>query len=866
MIDKEQKDWLDSVEWLIADDPKTGYETLKQTYQHYHLMGGEGVFINTHYTNSPMSVSESAPAASIRMNELIRWNAMSMVVRGTKVAAELGGHLASYASSAILYDVAFEHFFQAGSGQLQDCIFFQGHSAPGFYARAFLEGRLTDQQLSHFRQEAAGLGLSSYPHPRLMPDFWSFPTVSMGLGPLMAIYQARFDKYLQNRGLMTHTDRTVWAFCGDGEMDEPESLGALGVASREILNNLIFVVNCNLQRLDGPVRGNGKIIQELERIFLGNGWHVIKVIWNQAWMQVIENDPTGQLLSILGSLVDGAYQALAEDPSLIEQIVFHTPQLKQYFQSLSPELIKDLQWGGHDYGLVHAAFQKAKAVKDQPVVILAKTVKGYRLGKGIQAANTTHQHKKIDEEGLINLAQQWNIPLTETQAKEPHFYHPGEQDPAIQYTHQARKNLGGYLPARQFESKTLPPLEETVLSPLYAGSERPMSTTMGFVRILSLLLRQQSIKNHLVPIVPDESRTFGMEGLFRQIGIYASGGQKYEPVDKSLLMYYKESQSGQLLQEGINEAGAMASWIAAACAYANAGIPLVPFYIYYSMFGFQRVGDLAWAAADARARGFLIGATAGRTTLAGEGLQHNDGHSHVLASVIPSCRSYDPAYIYELAVIVEKGYEDMMVHQQDVFYYITVMNENTDQPAMPEGVKAGILAGMYPLQKTEGGLRVNLLGSGTILQEVIAAARWLSQYGIGADIFSVTSYTELARSHASDHRKAKLKGERFEGYVASLLGEQLTIAASDYIRQVPEQIRAYVPGYYDVLGTDGYGRSDTRVALREFHEVNWRHICHSVVYGLFDTQAINRTQFIEYQQQLGIDANKPCPVNEGVTA
>jgi pyruvate dehydrogenase E1 component len=866
MIDKEQKDWLDSVEWLVAEDPKKGYEILRNAYQHYYLIGGEGAFINTYYTNSMLTISEELPKESARVNELIRWNAMSMVVRGTKVASELGGHLASYASSAILYDVAFEHFFQAGSGQYQDCIFFQGHSAPGFYARAFLEGRLSESLLNHFRQEAAQPGLSSYPHPRLMPDFWSFPTVSMGLGPLMAIYQARFDKYLQNRGLMTHKDRTVWAFCGDGEMDEPESLGALGVASREGLGNLIFVVNCNLQRLDGPVRGNGKIIQELERIFLGNGWCVIKVIWNQAWMRVIENDPTGQLLSILGELVDGDYQAIAENPDLIEKKIFFTPQLKQYFNTLSSDLISSLQWGGHDYSLVHAAFKKAKTVKNQPVVILAKTVKGYRLGKGIQAANTTHQHKKIDEEGLINLAKQWQIPLTDTEAKVPGFYHPGDQDPAIKYMHQTRQNLGGYLPSRQFNSQSLAPLSGQVLAPLYAGSDRPMSTTMGFVRVLSLLLREQSIKDHLVPIVPDESRTFGMEGLFRQIGIYAPEGQKYEPVDQSLLMYYKESQSGQLLQEGINEAGAMASWIAAACAYANAGIPLIPFYIYYSMFGFQRVGDLAWAAADARARGFLIGATAGRTTLAGEGLQHNDGHSHVLSSVIPSCRSYDPAYIYELAVIVEKGYEDMMVNQQDLFYYITVMNENTAQPAMPEGVKEGIIAGMYLLQKTDGKLRVNLLGSGTILQEVIAAANWLSGHNIGADIFSVTSYTELARSHASMHRKAKLKGERFEGYVASLLGNQLTIAASDYMRQVPEQIRAYVPGYYDVLGTDGYGRSDTRIALREFHEVNWRHIAHSVVYGLFDTQMIKRDQFIEYQKKLGIDLNKPCPVNEGVTA
>jgi len=487
------------------------------------------------------------------------------------------------------------------------------------------------------------------------------------------------------------------------------------------------------------------------------------------------------------------------------------------------------------------------------------------LGKGIQAANTTHQHKKIDSEGLVSLARQWQIPLTDEQAQAPEFYHPGLEDPVIQYLHDTRKRLGGYLPSRQFEPKSLPPLKGALAS-LYEGSDRPMSTTMGFVRVLSLLLREQAIKNHLVPIVPDESRTFGMEGLFRQIGIYASEGQKYEPVDKSLLMYYKESQSGQLLQEGINEGGAMASWIAAACAYANAGIPLIPFYIYYSMFGFQRVGDLAWAAADARARGFLIGATAGRTTLAGEGLQHNDGHSHVLASVIPSCRSYDPAYVYELAVIIEKGYEDMMVNQQDVFYYITVMNENTQQPAMPEGVKEGIIAGMYPLQKTEGSLRVNLLGSGTILQEVIAASQWLSERGIGADIFSVTSYTELARSHASNHRKAKLKGERFEGYVASLLGDQLTVAASDYMRQVPEQIRAYVPGYFDVLGTDGYGRSDTRIALREFHEVNWRHIAHSVVYGLFDTKAISREEFIDYQKQLDIDVDKPCPVNEGVTA
>ena len=865
--DIERKEWLDSLEWLMADSDSQSVDgTLKAVFSQYRQFGGQQYFSSSAYTNSILHPELNCPDSSRRANELIRWNAMAMVVQGTKVGSEIGGHIASYASSAMIYDVAFEHFFQGGVGEEQDCIYFQGHCAPGMYARAYLEGRLTDTDLLHFRQEASQPGLSSYPHPRLMPDFWSFPTVSMGLGPLMAIYQARFDRYLIARGLMKNTARTVYAFCGDGEMDEPESLGALGVASREKLDNLVFVVNCNLQRLDGPVRGNGKIIQELESIFAGFGWRVIKLVWNQAWLDVIANDPTGQLIQVLGETVDGEFQAISGNRELMRERIFsQSSKLLQYFDSLSEEAVNRLEAGGHDYGLIHSAFSQAKTRNGQPTVMLVQTVKGYGLGAGVRAANSTHNQKKMNEDQLLALAKQWNIPMSEDDVRAAKFYHPGHEDQAIQYLHAARQKLGGYLPQRSYQGQALEPVDLKSFQALLDGSERPMSTTMAFVRILGSLLRDKGIKRHVVPIVPDESRTFGMEGLFRQVGIYAPHGQKYTPIDKEQMMFYKESQDGQLLQEGINEAGAMSSWIAAACAYANCSVPMVPFYIYYSMFGFQRVGDLAWAAADARARGFLIGATAGRTTLAGEGLQHNDGHSHVFSGVIPSCVSYDPAFAYELAVIVTEGIRRMMVEQEDVFYYITVMNENAVQPPMPEGVEEGIISGMYLYQSQPGDNRVNLLGSGMIMQEVIAAGQWLHEQGIGSNIFSVTSYTELARKAQYERRAARMKGEHFSGgYVASLLEDRITVSASDYVKTIGEQIRESVPGRYYTLGTDGYGRSDTRARLRDFHEVSWRYIAFTALYGLLEEGKISKDQLLAYREQLAIPVNKECPVSEGV--
>ncbi|MES9851004.1 MAG: pyruvate dehydrogenase (acetyl-transferring), homodimeric type [Candidatus Thiodiazotropha sp. L084R] len=871
----ETQEWLDALEAVLENEGvERAHFIIERLVDKARRSGAHLPFsANTAYINTiPVTKQQRFPgdrAMERRIRSFIRWNAMAMVVQANRISTELGGHISSFASSATLFDVGFNHFFHAPTKERDgDLIFFQGHSAPGVYARAYLEGRLSEEQLYSFRQEVDGNGLSSYPHPWLMPGFWQFPTVSMGLGPLMAIYQARFMRYLHDRGMVKTDERKVWAFCGDGEMDEPEALGAISLAGRERLDNLVFVINCNLQRLDGPVRGNGKIIQELEGVFRGAGWNVLKVVWGGYWDPLFARDKNGVLLKRMEECVDGDYQAYKAKGGVYtrEHFFGKYPELEEMVANMTDEDIWRLNRGGHDPHKVFAAYAEATAHTGQPTVILAKTVKGYGMGVAGEGQNITHSQKKMGEAALKAFRDRFNIPISDDQIGAAPFYKPPADSPEMKYMHEQRNKLGGFLPQRRtkVESLSVPPMEN--FKALLEGSgDREQSTTMAFVRLLNMLVRDKQLGKQIVPIVPDEARTFGMEGMFRQLGIYSSVGQLYEPVDADQVMFYREDKKGQILQEGINEAGAMSSWIAAATSYSNHGITMIPFYIYYSMFGFQRVGDLAWAAGDMQARGFLIGGTAGRTTLAGEGLQHQDGHSHIMAATIPNCVSYDPAFAYELTVIVLDGMRRMYQDQENVFYYITVMNENYLQPAMPDGVEEGIVRGIYLLQK--GGKqkkRVQLLGSGTILREVLAAAELLEKdFKVTADVWSVTSFNELRRDGLDTERWNTLHPEEPQrvSYVTQQLDGQKgpVIAATDYIRSYADQIRSFVPGAYSVLGTDGYGRSDMRSQLRKFFEVNRYYVAIAALKSLADQGELEADVVSQAIKKYKIDPDKPNP-------
>ena len=807
-----------------------------------------------------------------KIRSLVRWNALAMVMRANDNDEGLGGHISSFSSSATLYDIGFNYFFRGiEDGHKGDLIFYQGHSAPGMYARSYLEGRISEDQLDNFRREVDGNGLSSYPHPWLMPDYWQFPTVSMGLGPIQAIYQARVMQYQENRGLLDHGDRNVWCFMGDGECDEPESLGAISLAGREHLGNLTFVVNCNLQRLDGPVRGNGKIIQELEGVFRGAGWEVIKVIWGRKWDTLLEKDKTGLLQQRMDEVCDGELQNYKYNGGAYtrEHFFGKYPELLELVSDLSDDDIMYLNRGGHDPYKVYAAYAKAAAQRKRPTVILAMTVKGYGMGEAGQANNEAHSLKKLDIESLKAFRDRFGIPISDSELKGVPYYRPAPDSPEMRYMNESRKALGGPIPVRRkdVDSLEVPPLE-ALGSQLKGSGKREISTTMSFVRILSTLVKDKKIGERVVPIVPDEARTFGMEGMFRQLGIYSSVGQRYTPQDAGQMMFYKEDIKGQILEEGINEAGAFSAWLAASTSYSTHDYPMVPFYIFYSMFGFQRIGDLAWAAGDSQARGFLIGATAGRTTLNGEGLQHQDGHSHVLASTIPNCISYDPAYAYELAVIIHDGMRRMYQEGENKFYYITTMNENYTQPELPDGVEEGIIKGMYCVKRATGKkkLRVQLLGSGSILREVEAAATILEKdYEVAANIWSLTSVNELQREGKSVARWNMLHPEEVARlpYVTQLLGDggEPCIAATDYIKSYADQLREFIPGRYTVLGTDGYGRSDTRDKLRKFFEVSREFIVIAALKSLADEGSIEAEVVTEAMRSLGISADKIDPVS-----
>jgi pyruvate dehydrogenase E1 component len=804
-----------------------------------------------------------------KIRSVIRWNAVAIVLRANKESSELGGHIASFQSSALLYDIGLGHFWHAPTETHGgDLIYVQGHCSPGIYARAFVEGRLTEAQLLKFRQEVGGQGIPSYPHPHLMPEFWQFPTVSMGLGPLMAIYQARFLKYLEGRGLAKTEGRKVWCFCGDGEMDEPESLGAISLAGREKLDNLVFVINCNLQRLDGPVRGNGKIIQELESIFRGAGWNVIKVVWGSGWDKLFAKDPAGLLLQRMEECVDGEYQDFkSKNGAYVREHFFNTPELKALVADLSDDEVWHLNRGGHDPLKVYAAYAAAVKHKGQPTLILPKTVKGYGMGESGEGQMISHQAKKMTQESLKQFRDRFQIPITDAQIPEMPFIQLAEGSPELAYLKERRKALGGALPQRRQKSAALPvPPLASFERLLKDSGEREISTTMAFVQMLGTLVRDKTIGKYVVPIVPDESRTFGMEGMFRQLGIYSSVGQLYKPQDADQLMYYREDKSGQVLQEGINEAGAMCSWIAAATSYSTNNVPMIPFYIYYSMFGLQRVGDLAWAAGDMHARGFLLGGTAGRTTLNGEGLQHEDGHSHVLASTIPNCVSYDPTFAYEVVVIIREGLRRMLEAQQDVYYYLTLMNENYAHPGMPEGAEQGIIKGMYLLQDggKAKGPRVQLLGCGTVLREVMAAAELLqSDWGVSADLWSVTSFNELRREGMKTERWNLLHptSERKKSYLETCLEGHAgpVVASTDYMRNFADQVRQHIPRRYVTLGTDGFGRSDYRVALRQFFEVNRHYVTVAALKALCDEGEIKPDKVAEAIKKYRLDTERPDP-------
>jgi len=879
---EETQEWLDALESVIANEgPERAHFLMQRLVEKARRRGAHLPYrATTAYLNTIPTTQEERPAGGDknlewRIRSLVRWNALAMVVQANrKTNSEVGGHIASFASAATLYDVGYNHFFRGATDEHGgDLVFFQGHSAPGIYARAYMEGRLNDEDLENFRQEAVGKGLSSYPHPRLMPEFWQFPTVSMGLGPMQAVYQARFMKYLHNRDIIDGGDRKVWAFLGDGEMDEPESTAGISIAAREKLDNLIFVVNCNLQRLDGPVRGNGKIIQELEGLFRGAGWNVIKVVWGSYWDPLLAKDTKGLLKKRMEDAVDGDYQNYkAKGGAYTRKHFFGVdPELEAMVSHLTDEDIWRLNRGGHDPQKIYAAYAAASKSEGRPTVILAKTVKGYGMGEAGEGQNITHQQKKMAENHLRTFRDRFNIPISDDDIGSAPFYRPPADSPEIKYLHQRRAALGGALPARKTHAD---PLQIPALSAFAAllkdSGKRELSTTMAFVRILSTLIKDKTIGKNVVPIVPDEARTFGMEGLFRQIGIYSAVGQLYEPQDADQLMFYKEDIKGQILEEGINEAGGISSWLAAGTAYSNHGINMIPFFIYYSMFGFQRIGDFIWAAGDLRARGFLLGGTAGRTTLAGEGLQHDDGHSHLMSATIPSCISYDPTYAYELAVIIHDGMRRMYMDQEDVFYYITVMNENYPHPAMPEGIEEGILKGIYRLSqstvKANKAPRAQLMGCGTILREVEAAAVLLQDgFGVATDVWSVTSFTELRRDGMEQERWSMLHptDKPRPSYVAEVLGgtDGPIIAATDYMKSYADQIRPYLDRSYTVLGTDGFGRSDTRANLRQFFEVNRYYVAVAALKALADEGSIPVAKVSEAIAKYGIDPEKADPAH-----
>jgi len=872
----ETREWLESIDSVLSQHgPERAHYLLNQMIDFARRSGAYLPYSpNTAYLNTIATGKQPEypgdRSIERRIEAYIRWNAMAMVVQANRVSTEYGGHISSYASSATLYEVGFNHFWRAASDDHGgDLVFFQGHSSPGIYSRAYLEGRLNEDHLNRFRQEVGGGGLSSYPHPWLMPDFWQFPTVSMGLGPMMAIYQARFMRYLEHREMIPASDRKVWCFLGDGEMDEPESMGAITMPVWEGLDNLIFVVNCNLQRLDGPVRGNGKIIQELEAAFLGAGWNVIKVIWGSRWDPLLAEDHSGHLKRVMEECVDGEYQNFKSKGGdyVREHFFGKYPETAAMVANMSDDEIWLLNRGGHDTRKVYAAYHNAVRHKGQPTIILAKTVKGFGMGTAGEGQNIAHQQKKLDVDALKEFRDRFNIPVSDKDIEQVPYCKPNPDGSEIEYLHERRRALGGFVPKRRVKSKALPvPPLEAFKTQLEGTGEREASTTMAFVRILTTLIRDKQFGPHVVPIVPDEARTFGMEGMFRQIGIYSSIGQLYTPQDADQLMYYREDKKGQILEEGINEAGAFCSWLASGTSYTNHDVQTVPFYIYYSMFGFQRIGDFIWAGADLQSRGFLIGGTAGRTTLAGEGLQHQDGHSLVHASTVPNCVSYDPTYAYELAVIIQDGLRRMIAEQENVFYYIACMNENYVHPPMPAGVEDGILRGMYLLDVAgQGTVRPQLMGSGTILREVIAAAELLEKdFGIPCDVWSVTSFNELRRDALSTERWNQLhpEGKPRKSYLEKCLADRKGpyVAATDYMKIVPDQIQRWVPGQYVTLGTDGFGRSDSRQALRQHFEVDRRYITIATLKALADDRMFDHKSVAQAIKDYGIDPDKADPV------
>ena len=874
----ETREWLDSMDYILRHRGRErALSLLERLELHVKQAGVRLPFTAaTPYINTiPAEQQSPFPGSQElerRIKSLVRWNALAMVVRANKHSEGIGGHISTYASAATLYEIGFNHFFRGkGEGTEGDVVYFQGHAAPGVYARSFLLGRFSKEKLENFRRELApGGGLSSYPHPWLMPDYWEFPTVSMGLGPIMSIYQARFNRYLEDRGLKAPSDRKVWAFLGDGETDEPEALGAITLAARERLDNLIFVINCNLQRLDGPVRGNGNIIQELEAAFRGAGWNVIKVIWGTDWDPILAKDKDGLLVQRMSEMRDGEWQKYAvESGAYLRQHFFGKyPQLLELVKNYSDDQLRRLRLGGHDPLKVYAAYKAAVDHKGQPTVILARTIKGYGLGESGEGKNITHQQKKLNEEELRAFRSRFGIPLSDDEIENLAFYRPPDDSPEISYLRKRRQELGGYIPKRVNRSQPLSNVPADLFDEFYTGTEsRKASTTMVFVRMLAKMLRDQKIGHLVVPIVPDEARTFGMEALFRQVGIYSHVGQLYEPVDRDTLLYYKEAKDGQILEEGINEAGSMSSFIAAGTAYATHGIPTIPFFIYYSMFGLQRVGDLVWAAGDLRARGFLLGGTAGRTTLAGEGLQHQDGNSHVLAMPVPNLVAYDPAFAYELAIIIQDGIRRMYQNDESIFYYITVMNENYEHPAMPEGSREGIVKGMYRFSQSglkDSKAKAQLFGSGAILPEVIKAQAMLEKYGVAADVWSVTSYKELYKDAISTERWNMLHpGEKPRvPYVSEQLAgtEGVLIAASDYIKSLPLSVSRWMPRPLHALGTDGFGRSESRAALRDFFEVDAKFVTLATLSELAREKKVKPDAVQQAIKDLGISVDKQDPL------
>ena len=872
---QETQEWIDSLNSVIESDGAERAHYLIEMMIDQARRSGSNLPYNatTSYVNTiPTHLQQKHPGdpdMERRIRAIIRWNAVMTVLRANEKSPGIGGHIASFQSSATLYDVGFNHFFRAPNENFDgDLVFFQGHSSPGIYSRAFLEGRLTEDQLSNFRLESTGQGLSSYPHPWLMPDFWQFPTVSMGLGPIMGIYQARFLKYLHDRGIADTSDRKVWVFCGDGEMDEPESLGAISLAAREKLDNLIFVVNCNLQRLDGPVRGNGKIIQELESDFRGSGWNVLKVIWGSYWDPLFNLDKEGLLKKRMEECVDGEFQNFkAKGGAYTREHFFGKyPELKEMVSAMSDSDIWRLNRGGHDPHKVYAAYAAAASHKGQPSVILAKTVKGYGMGDAGEGHNVSHQQKSMDIESLKKFRSRFDLPITDEEVESLKFYKPEPDSPEMTYMRERREALGGSLPQRKTKGNSLTVTRLDSFSNLLTSTgERKISTTMAFVRMLTTMVKDKEIGKYVVPIVPDEARTFGMEGMFRQLGIYSSVGQLYEPQDADQVMFYKEEKDGQILEEGINEAGSFSSWIASGTSYSTTGIQTIPFYIFYSMFGFQRIGDLAWAAGDSRTRGFLLGATAGRTTLNGEGLQHEDGHSHLLSATIPNCVSYDPCFAYELAVIIQNGLYRMIENQEDVYYYITIMNENYSHPDMPKGVEDQIIKGMYQFSKASGKAKnkVQLMGSGVILREVIEASQLLeSDWNVESDVWSVTSFTELRRNALDVERHNLLNPDDEQ---RSFIEEQITdtespiIASTDYMKSFSDQIANFIPNSFTSLGTDGFGRSDSREALRSFFEVDRYHVVLAALKALKDQGKIDKKILSEAIKKYNINPSKVNP-------